>query len=451
MARTRPWIIVGGGASGLATAFFLKQLGIESEILERERTIGGRMGAVMLGDRAVDCGGKNIGRRYRLFRQFARSLGNHPLEYFGLNSSQVIGGQVRTFEGDSRWRTMASFVRGLAAGDLIRFGRLLWRVRLDEAAGDLGSDYCRALERRYGAAPASRCFSTEFCGRVIRPMSVRMNGAEPDEIHMGTLPSNIRMVLDTYEQFTDGLAPLLRDVAAHYRVRPDSTVEELLVDGNRVVGVRVRHSNGTASELTGAGVILATPASVAARLTQPLLPRLADALRSIAYYPVALVIAEYDRPIFPARTRAFVFDRQHVLSNAGAYGVNDLHIVRYTFSGAESRRHIADDFDAEALLEAGERSLRTCVPVEGAWRRRFVAKRFSPGLCAYTPRHGGFLDVVSEQLGSLAGLHLTGDYIRGASIEGCFRSARACVQRLAGTAAGELSESAQPPVLAALH
>jgi len=71
MSRTDQWIIVGGGASGLATAFFLKQLGLDSEIVERESTVGGRMGTVELGGRSLDCGGKNIGRQYKLFRQFA--------------------------------------------------------------------------------------------------------------------------------------------------------------------------------------------------------------------------------------------------------------------------------------------------------------------------------------------------------------------------------------------
>src|SRR6185436_6096769 len=106
MSRMDRWIIVGGGASGLAAAFFLRQRGIDSVIVEKDATIGGRMGTVDLGDRSLDCGGKNIGRRYKLFREFAASLGTHPFEYFGLNSSQVIDGKIRTFDANARWRTM---------------------------------------------------------------------------------------------------------------------------------------------------------------------------------------------------------------------------------------------------------------------------------------------------------------------------------------------------------
>src|SRR4029079_790886 len=142
MSSSAPWIIVGGGASGLASAFFLKQLGLDSIIVER-RTVGGGMGTFRLGDRMLDCGGKNIGRHYTLFRRFAASLGSHPLEHFGLNSSQVVGGEGRTFDGTARWRTMARLASGLSAKDIARFGRLLWRAKRDAAAGYLGSGYSR--------------------------------------------------------------------------------------------------------------------------------------------------------------------------------------------------------------------------------------------------------------------------------------------------------------------
>ncbi len=431
MTPQHRWIVVGGGASGLAAAFFLKQHGLEPVIVERDGAIGGRMATVQLGGRSLDCGGKNIGRGYTLFRQFAASLGTHPLEYFGLNSSQAINGRVTTLEAGSRWRSMADLARGLAARDVIRFGRLLWSVKSDEATGYLGSPFARTLGSRYDERPASDYFSPEFCRRILRPMSVRMNGAEPDEVYMGNLTSNVRMLLDTYEQFTHGLAPLLGAFLARYDVRLNTATEALLVNGGRISGVRVRYPDGQRADLHGAGVIVATPAHVTAAFTEPILPDLARRLRSIAYYPVSLVIAEYDRPIFSPAVRAFVFDSDQSVSNAGAYGVNDLHLVRYTFSGRASRRLAADATDPEALLAGGEAALARYVPVPRNSRRRFVAKQFSPGLCAYAPHHWHVIDGVQQELNKVAGLYLTGDYMQGASIEACFRSASACVHQLA--------------------
>jgi protoporphyrinogen/coproporphyrinogen III oxidase len=431
MSQSDRWIIVGGGASGLAAAFFLKQRGLEFVIVERDSMLGGRIGTVKLGDRALDCGGKNIGKKYTLFRQFAASIGTYPFEYFGLNSSQVIDGKIKTFEARARWRTLVDLIRGVATNDVLRFGHLLWRVKSNEAAGYLGSPLSRRLAARFDERPASRYFSPEFCRRVLRPMSVRMNGAEPDEIFVGNLGANVRMILDTYEQFEHGLAPLLRDVQQRYDVRLHTVAESLLVNGRRVSGVRVRTENGHATDLCGSGVIIATPAHATAALTEPVLPALARHLRTVAYYPVSLIVAEYDRPIFTSSVRSFVFGDDEVVSNAGAYGIKDLNLVRYTFSGRTARQSIAADVDAEQLLKTGEAALARYVPFDAAWRRRFVARRFSPGLCAYAPHHCQFLERISRELNTVQGLYLTGDYIQGASIEACFRAASACVNRLA--------------------
>jgi len=430
MSRTDRWIIVGGGASGLAAAFFLKQLGMDCAIVERDKTIGGRMGTVELGGRSFDCGGKNIGRRYKLFRQFAASLGTHPFEYFGLNSSQVVNGKLKTFDSTARWRTMLDLARGASASDVVRFGNILLRVKSDESNGYLGSTYSRALGGRYDNLPVNRYFSSEFCRRIIRPMTVRMNGAEPDEVFMGNLASNVRMVLDTYEQFQNGLEPVLNSFVDRYEVHLNTDVESLVVKDDRVTGVRVRDGHGNAGELHGAGVILATPAPVAAELAEPVAPGVTRQLRSIAYYPVTLILAEYDKPVFSSKVRALVFDGNEALSNAGAYGINDLNIVRYTFSGRTARDYMQGSVDSEALLRMGEKTLSKHIPLDSCRRRRFVARGFRQGLCAYTPYHGKFIECVDQELDKVAGLHVTGDYMQGASIEACFRSASACVDRI---------------------
>jgi oxygen-dependent protoporphyrinogen oxidase len=433
MSQTNRWIVVGGGASGLAAAYFLRQRGLESIVVERESTAGGRMGTMSLGGRTIDCGGKNIGKRYQLFRAFAASLGSHPFEYFGLNSSQVVDGHVRTFDAGSRWRTLRDVTRGVGTHDVLRLAHLIWKVKSDEAAGYLGSPLSRHLAARYDEHPASQYFSPAFCRRVLRPMSVRMNGAEPDEIFVGNLGSNLRMILDTYEQFVHGLGPLLRDFQQQYDVRLGTSVDALLVRGGRARGVRARSADGRIVELQGAGVIVATPASTAATLVAPVLPCVAEQLQTVAYYPVALVVAEYDRPVFTSDVRAFVFGDDEIVSNAGAYGINALNVVRYTFSGKAARERLAQSPDNEDLLMEAEQTLGRFVPLAPEWRQRFAARRFAPGLCAYTPHHARLVDGITREIETVPGLGLTGDYMRGASIEACFRAASEVVDRLART------------------
>jgi len=66
-------------------------------------------------------------------------------------------------------------------------------------------------------------------------------------------------------------------------------------------------------------------------------------------------------------------------------------------------------------------------------REDFAVRRFDLGLCAYTPSHSNFLDAVGRELRKASGLYVTGDYMQGASIAAYFRSAKACVRRLAVT------------------
>jgi len=427
-----PFVVVGGGVSGIAAAHYLHQHGVDTEILEASRRLGGRIGSCQLGDRWLDFGGKNIGRHYHLFRRFTAAMGDNPYEFFGINSSQVRDGEIVTFDSSRRWRGMLELARGGTMMDLLRFGRLCLAVKRNEDNGYLGSPYFDALGQRLDDEPASARFSPEFCRRVLRPMTVRMNGAEPDEVYMGNLGSNIRMILDTFDQLRLGMKRVLEQFQATVKVRLAARVESLVVGEGRIVGLRVAGADGQVEQRPVAGVVLATPAAETARLLAPVAPELADLLRQVRYFPVTLVLAEYERDIFSPAVRALVFGEEEILSNAGSYGVNDLHLVRYTFSGRAARPLLAAGTDPETLLSRGEEVLGRHIPVDRRERRQFIAQHFTQGLCAYAPRHGRFAALLAAGRESIGGLHLTGDYLQGASIEACFRASAACVSGIVG-------------------
>ncbi|MEL6909988.1 MAG: FAD-dependent oxidoreductase, partial [Cyanobacteria bacterium J06598_4] len=87
--KSRTYAVVGGGASGIAAAHYLQQQGIAVELIEMGERLGGRIATQTMGERQMAMGGKNIGKGYRLFREFTAAMGDNPYEFFGLNSSQV--------------------------------------------------------------------------------------------------------------------------------------------------------------------------------------------------------------------------------------------------------------------------------------------------------------------------------------------------------------------------
>ena len=425
--------VVGGGAAGLAAAYYLRRQGHRVELIERSPYLGGRMATATLGTRKIALGGKNIGRRYALFREFVRDMGDQPFEYFGLNSSRIRDGRIVTLDGERRWAGVLRVLRTCTLRDVLRAAPMVAAIRRDRRNAFLGGPFFTALDARHGNDSPASYFSRSFCEQVVRPMSVRMNGAEPSQIALGNFGTNLCMIFDTYEQLRDGFDPLFERFAQTGPLRLGSTVESLIVRGGRVVGVRVRNESGV-DELHYDQVVIAMPARHAAALLRPHSAELAALLGSVNYFPVGVVVAEYDRPIFNRDVRALVFPDDQPLSNAGVYGLEDRHIVRYTFSGGAAQAMLENEPGAERMLDEAERILARYIPVSRRERVSFVGKVMPVGLCAYTRGHAQFANGIEGALRRLPGLELTGDYMQGASIEACFRSSLACADRIRAAA-----------------
>jgi oxygen-dependent protoporphyrinogen oxidase len=430
------YAVVGGGMSGMAVTWMLSRLGHDVELLERDAQLGGRSQSAALGERSVTLGGKNIGQRYTLFREFTAAHGDHAYEPFGINASPVVDGRVRTFDSSRRLRSFARFAEDMRPRDAIRLVTLASRTLANEDNRYLGSRYFARLGRRHDHRPAGAYFSASFARSVLRPMTVRMNGAEPDEVWLGNLGANLGMLFDSYDQLVNGTEPLVSEFRARHRVRTGVEVESIAFDADGTVrGVEARTGDGRCETIAYDGVVLAIPAAAAARLVRELNAPLAAKLESVRYHPGAVVICEYDRELFSPQVRGLAFEAGMPLSNAGAYGVDERHIARYTFSGRAAREHVGAAFEPEALLDVAERQVAPHLPVQDARRRGFVARRWSAAYCAYVPDHASFRTAVGFLLGRNAGLHLTGDYLRGVSIEACFRAARDCAERIGSATA----------------
>ncbi|MFJ2995333.1 protoporphyrinogen/coproporphyrinogen oxidase [Pandoraea sp. NPDC087047] len=431
--------VVGGGISGIAAAHYLRSAGIHVELLERHRTPGGRMLSATLDGCRIDLGGKNIGRRYLRFRRLAHELGPFAFEPFGINTSRIRDGKIVTLDSTRRLGSTLAYLRGCPPADALRLAGLCSRVWLDARNRFLDGPSFEKLSHQSDDSPLTAYFSPVFCRAVVRAMSVRMNGAEPDEIHLGNFGTHLGMWLDTYDQLKDGMGAFVSAAVAPLHIRCDTSVERVMVRNGRVSGLLLRHADGRTSNMECERVVLATPAGVSAELLREHDAILAAALDEIRYFPVLVVVAAYRRPIFSATVRGLSFGPDNELSNAGAYGIERLDIVRYTFSGRKARTLIesARGVDGisgpqtEALLDLAEATLRRYIPVERADRRDAIAHLFDPGLCAYAPHHYRLRALLDDRCHGVDGLAFAGDYLRGASIEACMFAAQEAAARIA--------------------
>lgn len=394
--------VVGGGWSGIAAAWRLQAAGQVVTLYDDRGRLGGRSAGVPLGERSLTAGGKNIGRKYSTFRAFTAELGCTDWEFFGINSTRSDGGRDRTIDSTKKVSSLFHLLKDIPARDLFRALQVVRAVRSRDENRFLAGPGLVAMAARRGDPTLAEYFGPILRKKLIRSLTVRMNGAEDDEVHLECFGTHLGMVMDTFEQLSSGFEDLFERFAKHITFRGDTQVTKL-------ESLRTRHE----------AVLVAVPAHAAAPLMEPLSGDLAEELRAIRYFPAAVVLVEYDRPVFGEQARAFVQPAGCPLSNAGAYGVNDRHIVRYTFSGHAYR---AAEHTDEELLDLAEEQLGKQADFAGAHRVASVTKRWERAYCGYSRWHSARLARIDQALGPIDRLELTGDYRRGASIEACFRA-----------------------------
>ncbi|MFL6077963.1 MAG: FAD-dependent oxidoreductase [Mycobacteriales bacterium] len=412
---------MGGGISGLSAALHLHRAGYAVEVVERDQALGGRMGVGRLGERDVMLGGKSVGRKYTAFRGFTGALGDHPYEPFGINASRIKDGEVLTIDSTRRARSLRHLRRMGRTRDLLKLARLANRIRNDPDSRFLGAPSFAELGRRSDAAPLSSHFGRELTGTLLRPMTVRMNGAEPDEVYLGTFNTNLAQLMDSYDQLVHGIQPVLAALAERVDVRLNARAESLVVADGRVVGLRISDTGAEPVEHRYDGVVVAAPAPAAADLVRADLPELGKRLGEVRYFPATVAVVEYAGPVFGPDVRSLALD-DGPCSDAAAYGMRDRHLVRYTFSGRDGR--VPDPAPERLAAWIAETERRLVVYLGGTMpaRVRQVDRHWEAGYCAYVPFVGDFLADVRQAVAGLPGLELAGDYLWGIDLEACARS-----------------------------
>lgn len=428
--------VVGSGISGMSAALRLERAGYQVDVIERDDRLGGRFGVATLGDRQVMMGGKNIGRRYTAFRSWLDSLGTYAWESFGINTSVMKEEEVLMLDSTRRGRSLASIRKMATPRDLARLAVMVARIRADESNKFLGSKYFTELSRKYDHEPLSAHFSERMVKSLLRPMTVRMNGAEPEDVYLGTFGTNLSLLLDHYDQLAGSIQPALEAFSRRVTLRLNTTVEGLLVRDGRAAGVRLSENGGPARDVDYDGVVVAVPAYAAADIVRDELPGLGKRLSEVRYNPSSVMLVEYDRPVFSSEVRALAIHDDGPCSNAGSYGMNDRHIVRYTFSGAGARDADLSTEQLDTWVTEAERKLTRYLSVNRARPIRSVGKIWPAAYSAYLPYHGDFLSDVTRATKSLPGFELSGDYLWGVSIEACTRAGNAAADRLAGQLPG---------------
>lgn len=266
VGRGRRVIVIGGGFSGLASAYELTSVGYDVTLLEARNRVGGRVlsFADMVRGKVVEGGGELIGSNHPTWVAYAQRFG---LQFSDVTENEELeapvlldGRRLNEKESEALWeemdaayKTMIADARGIPAD-------APWRA-----------ENASALDRRSTADWVRRLGVSKLCKRAITTELSADNGvATSRQSYLGNLTQVKGGGLEKYWEESevyrcrggnDRLASKLAHGIGLKRLRLNTAVAEIAVREN---GVVVRCTNGESLEADD--VILTAPPSTWRRI-----------------------------------------------------------------------------------------------------------------------------------------------------------------------------------------
>jgi oxygen-dependent protoporphyrinogen oxidase len=437
--------IVGGGISGLATAFYLKRLApqVELQIFEQAPHLGGTMYTEELEGFRFEVGSngfltnkpatlelvKASGAEHLLMRSNdaarIRYVYTDALHLLPESPSAFIKSKLLTFRG--KLRVLAELVvpakrddadESLQSFGYRRVGREFTDVFLDALSAGIYASIPSALSVN-AAFPLVVNLEKQYGGLFKGMIKKRKKGAGPGGVLM-----SFEGGVGTYIDY------LRRTLEAEFHIGEE--VESVLREGTSY-----RVSTATATYPVDK-VVVATPAFVAAKLLAGIDPELAVALEGIEYSPVAVVGFGWHDLAHPLNGFGLLTTtsaRQEVLGVLWDSSVfpdrapAGKQCVRVMIGG-QRQPNLALQDDA-GLIATARRGLEATMGVDQPPDVTFV-KRWEWGIPNYRVGHLKHVGGIFDRLSRYPGLYLNSNAYQGVSLNDCVANSAACAKTLLG-------------------
>ncbi len=438
-------LIIGGGISGLSSAWQLNHSGREVLLWEAKKRMGGKIAthfdqgytteqsaSMVLNFRPevshfLNESGLNnhkllrtpTSRRYLVHQGILQDM---PMKMAGMLFSPLwsLPGKLRLtlepfiLKGASENESVADFIR-----------RRLGNEMLDKAlsayvSGTLASDpeladslsvlpHLTALEQRYGSLTA---------GVFARKVLNRKKAAVTEGF-----------------SFRGGMSTLIDELSKALlgKIRINHSISNISRHG-RYWLVTAQTPEGEQSCLAE-NLVLCTPAPLSAQLLNKLNPKLSSLLRAIDYASVSVVHLGYHRQQIkhPLEGTGFLTPWREKLHLNGSMWMHSLfkdrapqdHVLLSNYMGGARRPEIAN-WDNNRRIDSASRELKTMLGIKGdaEWTRVDVHQQALP---LYHGKYTLRQQKIANQLITMPGLHLNANYLGGVSI----RDRIVCAQNLA--------------------
>lgn len=452
-------IVIGGGLTGLACAYRLKQLGVPVLLLEASDRVGGVIATTRRDGFRFESGPqcprfprpvrnlvREIGLEPEFFRAHARAnryvvkdgkLHTAPFSPWALLGTSLVGFREKArflaepfghAEPPRSEESLADFIRRKFGSNTLDylvdpFSSAVFFADPEEMGMEGALPSLARWEREHGSV-----FRGAIRWRKDRTPPVRQDSMTPSANHSTTV--RLSEALPPLGSFRNGLAAfteaLAQKLGSSLRLR--AGVQSLSPALDSVSNWLVRLNSG--EEIPAPSVIVAAPAHAAASVLRITAPRLSSLLAGISYSPLAVVCSAYDRS-----------QVRHSLKGFGLAVPRreGLHIISSTWNSsifpdcAPAGRVLITNFARplpnEPFLERPTDEIATIVESElgrilgisGSPVDRMVCIHGN-ALPHFRIGHPERIVKIREAERTLPGLHLVGNYFAGRSLGDCIEN-----------------------------
>ncbi|MCH8289076.1 MAG: protoporphyrinogen oxidase [Candidatus Marinimicrobia bacterium] len=452
---TVPVVIIGGGISGLSTAFWLDKFGIAVRLFEADERVGGVINTTLKDGFLIEHGPSTLqGRTNELLETIdAAGLKDEVLYANDIQKYRYIlkGGKpvpiplspvsfatTNLFSLSAKLRLLREpFIKpsGKTDESVAEFViRRLGREILDYAvapfvggiyAGDpekisLRSTFPRlhALETEYGSLIGG------MVKKIFNRSKSKTKGARPKLFSfrkgLKTLPEKLTKILGDKVQTRAEVKSILspNESASFYKV----TVEK----------------GGTANIISARSVVISTPSYQTAKLLEPFSSKVANDLRIIDYAPMAVVSLGYNRndighplngfgmlspPCEPNKFLGSLWTSSFFDGRAP-----DGKVLLTNFIGGKRHPELTE-LEPNELIDLVHTSLEKILHITGKpiLKEVFIKKKAIP---QYTIGYHEILNELNNVEANYPGLYMTGAYRGGVSVEDCIANGKATAVKI---------------------
>lgn len=444
---TDPIVIVGGGVSGLATAYYLARADIQSLLIEKSSRLGGLIRTDSWEGCTLEAGPDSYLAAKPAVTELASELGGPGTELVGSNDQQRRVFIVRSGNLVALPKGMSMMVPGR------------WRPALESELFSLSTklQFVRECARRPRQRQAdisvgelvSEHFGQELLDYVADPLLAGVYGGDAAQLsaasvlprfmeyeeRFGSLIRGVRRAKSAppassmFLSFRDGMQSLTDGLASAIAGRTQVLHEEVISVSRNGKAWSVRTGSQT---IAADAVVMACPTHTSARLIERAAPELATQLEGIPYSSAILVTLVYDerltkKPLdgagllIPKRERRTVAAATWINAKFPVRVAKGLVAVRAFIVGAEAIQ-LGRASNSE-LIDLVVDDLTRFVGFEGAPRFSKV-DRWPHSMPQYVVGHRARQQRIAGELAGLERLHLVGNAFDGVGVPDCVRLAK---------------------------